>query len=290
MAESSFYAANLGRNYPLIATPPGLQDTLLADFGCVVGQGSGYRVGVDGVWLQSVTKQSAGALRFRFQCSAPGLLGVNLDFNRLVDDDRLSVEFAGDNTAFSGYLVTGEIPVELWSQPDDAGLTFVRGQSAVEPTLVQNSDRSQLTRLGVVNRDRVRAASPTGCSSPAWSHTLQRHYGIHAGLTGVIRFAEGHNSLVRSPLSDNSIGFGAGVGLGIGEPCGELPAFVGEVPPTGSPFLSGGPSCKDVLLMVNGLSRRNVQIFGGAGIEVEASPDTHTVKLTVRRTAARGCQ
>jgi hypothetical protein len=109
-------------------------------------------------------------------------------------------------------------------------------------------------------------------------------------LRGDVSFKEGYNAVIRQENQRNAIIIGAGVGSGEGEPCEEVPVYDDEAPPSGSPFLSGGPSCATVIQAVNGIGGPHISLRGGQGVTVTTDPeDENGILVTVGLTQFAEC-
>jgi hypothetical protein len=122
-----------------------------------------------------------------------------------------------------------------------------------------------------------------GCeSSSSSSQPLPDIFVRDTCITGPIWFKEGYNCRIRQDSGRNTITIGAGIGLGEGEPCEEVPLTAEEAPPGDSPFLTGGPGCNQVVQSLNGVGGADLVITAGAGYRIQADPGAPH-KLVVER-------
>lgn len=96
---------------------------------------------------------------------------------------------------------------------------------------------------------------------------------------------------------------GAYIDATLCEAGGEIPLFDGEQPPVikeatdtepevRSAFLSGGPSCKELIFTLNGLGGSNVNIVGGRNIIVAGPRDNdpaNTIRVELNSNIQGGC-
>lgn len=94
MARPGFYNENMNRDYPFIHLQTGaLPDDLVADFGCIMGEYSGFISDVHTVYLSAV--RTLGSLvEFEFTSDAPGLSGRVLRFVRNMLDTEFTTSYA----------------------------------------------------------------------------------------------------------------------------------------------------------------------------------------------------
>jgi hypothetical protein len=124
---------------------------------------------------------------------------------------------------------------------------------------------------------------PVGCNEPPATST---DIVVNATcLQGPLRFREGINCRIRQLSRNNEILVLAERGAGdtdTTELCahgGELPLYANEPFDEDTGFYSGGPSCKQVISTINGVTGANVNILGDTGVTITA--DTETTTLTI---------
>jgi len=121
---------------------------------------------------------------------------------------------------------------------------------------------------------------PDGCGSLSSSAGSDEPILAASCMRGNIKWKEGYNCSIRQDNRDNAIIIGAGQGAGEGEPCDEVPLYEGEAPPEGSPHLSGGPGCSEVVKTINGIGGRDIFITAGPGFRVQQdTEDPNTLNL-----------
>lgn len=286
MAESPFYHANEHRHYPFV-DKLGLPKASIVDFSCLVGLSSGFVAATHRVTLTSVTRTTSTSLTFSVEIDAPGVTAPQLTFTRLITDAEFTFEYSGAD-GFSGQLVTGDL-TELFSMLPAVGDVLVVGAEFL-PSLIQDLGKSYVSSINFWNADRTRVTAPPGCPDLVWPFTLEPHYQVQTISTGSVTFREGHNTTIKVGTQDNSIGFSAGSGKGLGKQCQEIPVFSGEVPPVGSVFLSGGPSCKETINSINGINAKNIVITTGAGINITADSANSAIRIDLQPASLEGCE
>ena len=105
-------------------------------------------------------------------------------------------------------------------------------------------------------------------------------------LLGSILIQSGYNCDIKQSDRDNAIVFNAKVGAGAGQPCGEIPLFSGEVPPSGSGLLSGGASCGESIQTINGISNPNFIIQAGNGVQITSVPEENKLVIDINLAGA----
>ncbi len=286
MAAADWYVENGHRAFPFVDAVAGmaLPETAVVDFGCVFGLAANYDDSDDSVYLFRVAR-TASAVRFEFRTTAPSMGGEALVFEvpsdslehtyfstssdaRIGSSSSLPSSECGDDPAWEGYLVVGDLTDLLDVLGVDDSMEDALGTTRVEPALIQNLARSFVRAVHLANADRVRVTAPDGC--PA----IDTGLGPGVLVTGVgcvrgdLRFSEGYNATVRQNGAAATLVFGAAVGAGAGEPCTEVPLRPGESSPDGGSLLTGGPTCAEVLKSINGVGGRTLSIRAGTGVRV----------------------
>jgi hypothetical protein len=321
VAAVGWFNENLHRAYPFVKgtvarpadgplTVRNLPDAAVADLGFVAGPKSGFEAGAHAVYLNRLTR-SGDTFTFEFASDAPGLFAVPITFTRTAGDPDYAFEstdtgaaglssslsagslsFVGadcDEPLWSGFLVTGTMADLELLLPGDGVLERGAGGGLVEPALVQTLNGSLVVRLAVANDDRTRATGPEDCPGVSWPFEVGVVHVADPCVRGAVAFSPGYNAVVRQNTQDNSITFGAAVGAGAGQPCGEVALFPGERPPEGSLLLTGGPACNQTVRSINGVGGPQLTIVAGAGVSVTASPETNTVVVDVSMAGLAAC-
>lgn len=286
MAESPFYSANQYRHYPFVDSETFPQSAIV-DFGCLIGLSGQFNAATDTVQLTSVTRTTLTSLTFSVVVSSPGVLLSQLFFTRDLNDTEFTFELSG-TLDFSGQLVTGDLSPLTLLLPTVGDVLSPNIEFL--PSLIQDLGRSFVRRVSLWNADRTRVTAAPGCSAVVWPFPLQNQYQITSVSSGSLLFREGHNATIKLSSVDNSVGFSAGVGRGLGSQCEEIPVFSGEIPPSNSVFLSGGIRCKDAISSINGLNTKNITITSGAGIQLLSSPSTSMIEVRVEPTTLESCE
>jgi hypothetical protein len=318
MAEPGFYNQNANRSYPFrtgtVAQPHGpltlrrLPHAIVVDCGFVLYGPAGFVDGVHTVYLDRLRRQG-DTFYFEFASDAPGLFRTPLVFLRRLGGQDYCLEFAdsGDSdnegfsassqssslpatceeTAWSGFLVTGKMAELELLLPVDGVIERGAGGAVVEPALVQNLAGTYVARVGLANDDRTRVSAPDGCPEVIFPYPTGTVHVYEPCLVGDIIFVPGYNAVIRQ--EEGSIIFGAAVGAGDGEPCEPAPLFAGEVPPAGSQLLEGGPRCNDVLRSINGSGGRQFELTAGPGVTIVSVPEEHKVVIDVNMAGLVTC-
>lgn len=297
-AAPGFYAGNALIAHPFVADPPPtmtfpggpapLPPGTIVDFAADVAPEAGYRASANATRLAAVSR-SAGVLTFEFAADAAGMVGSRLRF-RVAESDGpwTTVAAESDEEAggcdgeplWRGVLAVGDLGPLLALVPPGGSAS---GGPAVEPTRVKAATAT-LRAVSVGNYTRV-AVGPDG-------GTLLRTVDVAARcLAGDVRLLPGFNVALRQDPTARSIAVDAAVGAGDGTPCAEVPTRPDEEPPEGSPFLSGGPSCRDVVTSISGVEGRAIRVQAGPGVTISVDPDDpHRLLVDVAAAGAAGCE
>lgn len=286
MASPNFYNENANRAYPFVADrTSSLPRDLFVDAGFVAGVLSRFDAAVDAVRLVRVSR-TGSTFEVAFACDAPELFNVPLVFAFPLATTKYATLFNDTGDAglsdssgvsdadecrtplWSGFVTVGDVAAFTTLLPGNGTVVFT---DAVEPALVRSLAASYVTKVGLANDDRSRASPPSACGEPSVAADVP--FVANTCTLGRVVFAAGYNSTVRYSVAENSITFGAEVGAGQGEPCGEIPLYAGD--PGG-----GGPSCGDVLRSINGRGGPNVGVYG-TGVTISPSPDTNTLIVDI---------
>ena len=204
------------------------------------------------------------------------------------DEDTLPVSSSLSSSAaacavtpkWSGFLVTGDLTELLESLPEDNDtLAFDTGLWRLEPAQIQSLVDSYLRTVNLANFPRTWATGIESCDSTSAGADILVHTEC---ITGSLAFKPGYNCVIQQDDINNAIIIGGAVGEGEGEACEEIPLYEGEVGPDDGPFLTGGPTCTEILKTVSGKGGRLLRISAGPGFRVR--PDTgQTNKLIIER-------
>lgn len=303
MSRAPAYNENQYRDYPFITiTQPidsaasasalfeHLPAAAIVDFGCIMDLDADFGED-DYVYLDKI-KRVGATLIFYFGCTSNT---EQLVFTRntttaeewmiqwveseLVEgpsydsqiENNTEVPVCRTEGAWRGFLVTGKFDELLAIIADGATLTFATGLWKIEPAKIQNIYKHYVRSVTVLNRKRTLVTDAT------------INYDVvvyDACLNGNLKFREGYNCTIFQDNVGNRLVFKGTIGGGAGEPCYEVSQSIGEVPPDGSPYLTGGPRCGDVLKTINGKGGKSITIKGGPGFTVEADPETSTLTIT----------
>lgn len=308
MSQLAFLQTNAFRAYPfvddeaLVDIEEGfstslyineLPDCAVLDFGAIMSLNAEYEDDTDYIYLHAI-RNVGGLLEFEFRTTASGAANFLLrflcnpaetafatyrDVATLINTDDVSLDatcFEGDMT-WEGYLIVGELAEVLALVPNDEDeQLFPVGRYRIEPGRVQNLARSFVRSLNLVNMNRTHALPPDGCDSFSTGSTL---YVNATCITGHVRLREGYNCAIRQEAA--AIVINAARGGGAGLACDEVPLYSGESSPDGGTLLTGGPTCSEIVLTINGVSGPNLQLQAGDGIDVIPHPDlANTLLIT----------
>lgn len=300
------YAQNLDSLSSLSSSAAGdegqyvhLPHDAVVDFGAIMEIDAEYTE-KDGhqIYLYRVSRPTATTFEYEFRTSAPEAANYRIIFTRNSTDPYNYTTWA-DATAIASdppdvlecrlqprwkaFLVTGGFEGLLALLSTGETLYFATGLWVIEPSRVQSLMDSYLRSCNLANFPRTLATPPSGCDSDSSSAQALEEPILNATcVRGNVKWKEGYNCAIRQDNFNNAIVISAAVGSGEGEPCDEVPLYDGEAPPADSPFLSGGPSCNDILKSLNGVNGRRLTIRGGAGMRIFADPLSNN-KLVIDR-------
>jgi hypothetical protein len=218
-----------------------------------------------------------------------------------------------EDVKWEGYLVVGNVKsaayvlssrynpsegVILWQLPSDAiywqngsfllyeiieggngsSISDEAGLTAVEPALVQNIRNTYVKKIGLANKARTTVTAPESCSLSSEPNQTDFHINQDC-IIGDVKVKAGYNCNLFLNPNNNSITISGAVGDGEGQPCEEVPLYDGETSPDGGNLLSGGPQCKDVIKLINGIGGRVVKIQGGLGVTIRNADKPHTITV-----------
>lgn len=318
MAKAGWLNANETRAFPFLESrslsmqrfvdgeccaedaPVDLPDSCIVDFGCTMQPDANYDDANDYVYLKVVCR-IGDTFQFEFASNNPALRRAPLLFTRALGDPEFAASIAeqeaqgyvtpcGDASAWGGYLVTGLLDdlAELLADGDSLlGDERIR----VEPSLIFNDARSSSLRsVSVASYSQQRQLPAIDCGDP---ETITDGFVANgACITDHLRLMAGYNVTMRYDPVNATFTFGAAVGQGLGEPCGELPRHVDQAKPTGSGLYSGGLQCSEVVKGLHGASGPHVKVKGKGGIVIDVS-EAASHRLIVRfdpQTMATGCE
>lgn len=288
-----FYNENEFRDYPFITRVETSADSAsgldipqgaILDFGAIMPADEQFEDGTDYVYLESI-RYDGVTLLFDFHTTAVG--GGHCLFRRTLLDPEFAVTWADAiaNLAVSSssasvelprwqaFLVTGRLEdlTELIA-PGEA-LYFPPGYWKIEPGRVQNLSRSRVLRVHLANKQRLLWTPPEGCGESSSSAAADTVHVYAMDLAGDIKIEEGFQASVRQEDQNTAFSIGAGTRAGLGPPCDEVPRYPGEVAPAGSPFLTGGPACNELVKRINGVGGREFKLTGTNGVFIEPDPE-----------------
>ncbi len=186
----------------------------------------------------------------------------------------------GDGLGWEGLLTVGRLADVLTLIATTQSLTAATNAVPTLPTLLQDLNATYVRGFNLANKNRTHATPPNDCTqiTPPVGHDDDDYFIWQTCVIGPlvgqpVRLKPGYNCQIVVNTRENSLTVGAGAGVGQGTVCAEVPVYPGEVSPTGSPVLSGGPACDGVVLSVNGLSAKAIRVLPGAGVSVVPDPD-----------------
>lgn len=297
MPKTGFYNSNANRSYPFVdfddrraaATGLIIPDSVIVDFGCLFGMGSGYVADEHKVWLHRI-ERAGGNFIFDFRTDVAGLENRSLEFRRTLTDGEYEHEFAeadlapgssievsdacGSGSVWEGFLITGSMEDLQEILPADGQLWVGDSDDLViEPAVIQNLDQSFVSSVNLANAPRTFAPPPDECSLSSSVSVNTDHVVNATCLVGPLKLVEGYNCAIRQDTPTNRLTISAAVGAGEGEPCDEVPLYAGEVPLPGSNLFSGGPKCDEIIKSISGLVGPLINLRSGTGVTIDPDPD-----------------
>lgn len=240
------------------------------------------------IYLHSVSRFS-DLFTFKFRTNAPEAANHEVLVYReltspefLISRDDASTIVAESANQFacpqqpkwSATVVTGSMREMDLLLSDGETLIAVEGLWQIEPARVQSLKKSYLRAVNLANAARLHATPQEGCSLSSSDSDNPTAIPAAYCMNGNLKFKEGYNCTIRQDVNNNAIIIGAGVGVGEGLPCEEVPLYEGEEPPSGSRYLSGGPGCSEIIKSINGVSGDDVSIIAGRGFRVQPATDS----------------
>jgi hypothetical protein len=131
--------------------------------------------------------------------------------------------------------------------------------------------------INLANQERTKYLPPAGCEGSDTDQTNRRVYVKSTCLQGKVVFGQGYNSRITQNDSNKTLTFAAVTGSGEGEPCEQIPIYPGEMPPAGSMFLEGGPTCSEVVRSIAGTSGPVANILPEDGASIDYDPSNNTI-------------
>lgn len=318
MPRPGFYNDNEYRAYPFIAktavinvgdcgvptaaiapSGPKIPDATIVDAGFIMGIDSGFDAKTDSVYLSSIVRTNSG-IEFKFKTTAENADNKEIVFSRLATAAEWENEFntsipfdveCAEEPLWEGFIVTGDLTELLTTIAVGETLNFDNTDYVIEPGRVQSLLKAYVRSIGVGNYARIMATPSNNCadSSAVFDPNAERPIIVNARcMAGDLRLKEGYNCQIRQVDRDNTIQVGTATVVNNvgGELClygSELPFFEGDEPPEGSPFLSGGPACDDVISTINGIPGPNVQLVGGTGVKIVTTQGENKIKIQLAR-------
>ncbi len=315
MANPGWYNDNQFRDYPFItrveplALTTGfdsessgqimlpLPSSTILDFGAIMDLDAEFDESAGHyIYLHSVSRFS-DVFTFKLRTTAPAAANHELVFHRNLTDPEFSISRDSASTiepeelpslvcalqpCWSGFLVTGNLQDLADVIADGETLISIPALWRIEPARVQSLAQGYLRSVSLANAPRTHVTAQAGCSLDSSDSAERPVIVMTTCLSGPLNWREGFNCSIRQDVNDNAIIIGAGVGIGAGAPCEEIPLYEGEESPDGGPFLSGGPSCNEIIKSINGVSGTDVNIVAGPGFRIQ--PDTiNPHKLVIER-------
>lgn len=140
MSRAGFYSDNELRNYPFVSSGDlPLLDTVIVDFGCVMGPQANFISGQDKVYLYQISRYD-DLFKFEFKSTASGLVGRSLVFEFHISDPEYATRYATDDIAlgassavtsssqaaedikWEGFLVVGKVVDAAYSLSNLTGI------------------------------------------------------------------------------------------------------------------------------------------------------------------------
>jgi hypothetical protein len=309
MARTGFYNDNEYRAYPFIyvegSTPasvyapgtenPGaiLPSSAIVDCGVIMGLDAHYDETAHSVWLHTISR-AGNTITLTLKTDATP---ATLQFTRESTSTTWEIEFAegaaadllcAEEPIWEGFLVTGPL-VELAEQlPTGTTLTFVKNAYQIEPSCIQNLNKSYLRSISVGNYSRT-VVPP--CGTPV-TNTNRSVVANALCLKDNIRLKEGYNCQISQVDRANELIVSASKGAGAKEDAelcehgSELPLYENEPfdPVTG--LYSGGATCGELIGTINGLGGPTITILGVNGVDVKTENNAIVIEKRPNSQAA----
>lgn len=306
MARAGWLNENEYRAYPFLHQPAPVAEALpsqvIADFGAIMDADAGFSDELGHtVWLSQIRREGA-LLFFTFATDATDAVADTVTFVRDITDPEFTMEWADagdvgsvsgaagcDGAKWSAFLITGTFAELAVLLPGDGTLSYTAGFWTVEPAQIQNLAGTYVRSLNLANFPRVTATGCDGSSSASASASssssaAESEIIVNARcLQSDREFEEGYNCSILQDDQNNTLIINGARGEGAGEPCEEVPLYEGETGPDGSPFLSGGPACREIVKTVNGKGGPQLRINAGPGFRVYSDPDNPNTLVVERR-------
>ena len=302
MPAVPFYNDNAARAYPFVdqeVTYPrtmtysegadqDLPDSTIVDFVCITGVNVNFDLVVDNVYLYEI-RRSGDYFVFTFKLTGAGSSAGSLQFYRHITagefiQDHVEIIAAASSSSTSAdcggmtveaWLTTGDL-TDLLALLDADGEYLRRADQEIkiEPARIQSLYNGFVNSINLANARRTIAPDPCAPVVPPTGYVVNERC-----MSGIIKFKEGYNAVIRQIDSTNTLEFGAKVGAGAGEPCEEVPLFAGEAAAAGSTLLSGGPKCDDLIKTINGIPGPDVPVVTGMGVSLLIDQASHTISI-----------
>lgn len=305
MAREGFYNQNEFRDYPFLTriqplannwadTAPSPLNALpheaIVDFGAIMGIDSEYAEPGSWIYLYAI-RRSGDTFSYEFRTTAAGAADEALVFTRDIDDVEFTIQWVESTPIASlsrdycfaaakweGYLVTGRYADLALLLPGDGELLYATDLWHVEPSRIQSLIYTFLRSISLANFPRTQVITPQcdGEITPPTAAIVNK-----TCMYGELAFKEGYNCTIQQNALNNTISIGGNSGGGAGMACAEVPRYQDEPAPTGSRFLTGGPSCGEVVKTVNGVGGRTIQLTAGPGFTVAAGVSPNTLIISM---------
>lgn len=312
MPRAGFHNDNEYRAYPFIFKKKyvgtELPTAIIVDCGFIMGLDSEYDPAANVIYLQSIGR-TAETFEFVFKTNAPNAVNLPITFSCPISANEWQTipgesepntdnNFCAEEPAWEGFITIGKFDELLVLLPTIGVVEFYAPTDItdeytpdyiVEPSRAQSLVRAYVRAISAANyaRPRVPSCDETGSSSS--SNSEERQIIINATcLRGDIKLKAGYNCAINQTTTANTITVNAfkrdrGVNDPNEEICrygSELALYEGHVPAEGDEFLSGGPTCADLITSINGIGGPNVTIAADPGIQI-VSIDENSIKIGV---------
>lgn len=311
MPRAGFYNDNEYRAYPFVFKSEysgvKIPNNGIVDCGFILGLDSEYDPSVHSVYLAEITRAN-NMINFVFKTDAPGAADFPITFTVPETADEWQTifsesasntanNFCAEEPAWEGFIVTGTfdeeflaaIPVNVY-YPEMITIEDTPDY-VVEPARIQSLVRAYVRAINVANyaRPRIPSCDELASSSSSGENPPAREIIVNGTCAkGKIKLLAGYNCAIKQDDVANTITVQTfkrdrGNDDPTAEICqygSELPLYPEQVPPAGSQFLSGGPSCADLITSINGVSGVNVTIAAEAGIQIVVTEE-NSIKIDV---------